>query len=425
MASTTGEIIPDLGDGPRPRRRRSGRGWLIALGVLALLVIVGRIVLDPIAYHFTEKALAKNPKFKASFSDVHVTLLPPSYQIKEFKLVETGSGRWDEPLFYAEKTRVSILWRELLRRHLVGQVRVENPKMVAVRRHEEKAKKGAEAGDSMTDLMPVKLDRLEIVDGEVLIGVGKGKKAPQLWINKMNLVAENMATRKAMMEGEPSTLRLTAMVQKSGRLLVDATMDPFAKALTFSAKGSLQDLKARELYSFLAHETDLQAERGEIDLFLEMKARNGELDGGVKPILKNIEIRTSSKDIGDRIKATLADAGLELLSDDLPNRDAVATTIPIKGKVDAPNAQLLPTVLGVVRNAFVMGLRSGFTNLPPPEADKKENPVKQAWRALTSDDEPPRAQPEGKQDGGAEKSDDKGKDGKVQGQRTRRQRPQK
>jgi hypothetical protein len=342
--------------------------------------------------------------------------------------VEAGGGRWDEPLFYAENTRVSILWRELLRRHLVGQVRLENPKFVAVRRHKEKAEKGAEAGGSLSEMAPIKLDRLEVVDGEVLIGVGKGKRAPQLWLNQLDLVAENMATQKALMEGEPSKLRLTGRVQKSGKVAVDASMDPWAKALTFSAKGSLQDLPARELYSFLANEADLQADKGEIDVFLDVKAQNGELDGGVKPILRDIEVKAEGKGLGDRIKAALADSSIELLSDDVRGRDAVATTIPIKGNVDSPSAQILPTVLGVIRNAFVVGLRAGFVNLPPAEADEKENPIKQAWRALTSDDEPPRAQPEGNEDGGTERRATGGKSkskSTVQGKRGRRQRPEK
>ena len=51
-------------------------------------------------------------------------------------------------------------------------------------------------------------------------------------------------------------------------------------------------------------------------------------------------------------------------------------------------------MLGVIRNAFVVGLREGFSNLPPRVAEKKENPVKQAWDALTDDDKPPEAQPD-------------------------------
>ena len=63
----------------------------------------------------------------------------------------------------------------------------------------------------------------------------------------------------------------------------------------------------------------------------------------------------------------------------------------------------MPTVLGVIRNAFVVGLTEGFSNLPPREAEKKENPVKQAWDALTDDKGPPEAQPDKGQDKGQEK----------------------
>ena len=404
---------------PDTKRHRLRRGLLIALGVFVVLLIIGRIVLDPLARHFTAKALENNEDFKASFSDVHVSVIPPAYSITDFKLVEKGgSGRWTEPLFYVERARVSVLWREVLRLHWVGDVVLENPKIVALRRHEEKAEKAPEAGKGLADMAPIKLDRLEIRDGEILIGVGKGKQAPKLWVNKLNLVAENMATRKAMMEGEPSTLRLRGRVQKTGRLTATASMDPWARKLTFSTKAALENLSARELYAFTAKETELQAEKGEVDLFVEVKAKDGVLHGGVKPVLKNIEVKAVGDGLGDRLKATLADASIELLSDDIPGRDAVATTIPIKGRVDQPSAQILPTVLGVLRNAFVVGLRSGFDNLPPPVAAKKENPVKQAWRALTKEDEPPRAQPEAgaQQEAAAAKTDVGAETNKKEGQ---------
>ena len=70
-----------------------------------------------------------------------------------------------------------------------------------------------------------------------------------------------------------------------------------------------------------------------------------------------------------------------------------AVTIPIKGKLTDPDIQLWPTVLGVIRNAFVQGLASGFANVPPPTAEKKEGPVVQAKNALTKDKGPPKAQP--------------------------------
>jgi hypothetical protein len=67
--------------------------------------------------------------------------------------------------------------------------------------------------------------------------------------------------------------------------------------------------------------------------------------------------------------------------------------VPLKGKLTDPDVQLWPTVLGVIRNAFVQGLASGFENLPPPTADKKEGKVQQTKNALEKDQGPPKAQP--------------------------------
>jgi hypothetical protein len=382
------------------------RRLLIGLGVFAALLIVGRLVLDPLADRYLRRTLAKGQNMQGTFSSLHISLIPPAAEIWNFKLIEKPGGRWDEPLMYSQYTRASVLWRQLLRGHVVGQVRMENPKLVMLRQHERKAEQAPAAAEEAQEMFPLKLDLLEIVDGEVLLGIGKGKRAPQLWLHDLDLVANNMATKKALMEGEPSTLRLTGYVQRTGKVKATAEMDPFAKQLTFTTKGSMTGLKAEELYAFIKHQSDLKAESGEIDVYFEANAKSGALRGGVKPILKNLEIRSDTKDLGDKIKSSLADAAVELLSDDIPGRDAVATTIPIRGKIDDPGAQLLPTVLGVIRNAFVVGLSEGFTNLPPKVAEKKENPIKQAWDALTDDNKPPEAQPE-KGEKAGEKAGDK------------------
>jgi hypothetical protein len=63
----------------------SGRRWprrlLITLGVLVALVIVIRLLLDPLAAHYTRKELNAAPSVSGDFSRVHVTVLPPGYAI--------------------------------------------------------------------------------------------------------------------------------------------------------------------------------------------------------------------------------------------------------------------------------------------------------------------------------------------------------
>jgi hypothetical protein len=73
-----------------------------------------------------------------------------------------------------------------------------------------------------------------------------------------------------------------------------------------------------------------------------------------------------SDDLVTKLQAGLVDATVSLLSDRVPAREAVAGIIPFSGEITRPDAQILPAVLSVVRNAFVIGLASGFAHLPPP-----------------------------------------------------------
>jgi hypothetical protein len=117
------------------------------------------------------------------------------------------------------------------------------------------------------------------------------------------------------------------------------------------------------------------------------------ISGGVKPVLKNVKVRPTEDDFGNKLKAWIADKSLRLFSDRVPDRNAVVTVVPIKGRLDDPDVQLWPTVLGVIRNAFVEGISSGFTHLPPPTAEKSEGKIEQIKNALKKDEGVPKAQP--------------------------------
>ena len=101
-------------------------------------------------------------------------------------------------------------------------------------------------------------------------------------------------------------------------------------------------------------------------MFASVTCKRGTLTGGVKPILKNVKVAAADNKLGDKIKAALADVAVKIFSDRVPGRNAVATIIPIHGDLKKPDVQLVPTVLAVLRNAFVEGLSSSLTNVPPP-----------------------------------------------------------
>ena len=109
-------------------------------------------------------------------------------------------------------------------------------------------------------------------------------------------------------------------------------------------------------------------------MFAEFDAHDGRIAGGVKPVLKHVRVKPAKGGIGPKLKAWIADTGLKLLSDRVPGRDATAALVPLQGSVSGPKPELWPTIWGVLRNAFVVGLEAGFAGLPAGENAKHVTP---------------------------------------------------
>ena len=74
---------------------------------------------------------------------------------------------------------------------------------------------------------------------------------------------------------------------------------------------------------------------------------------------------------GDELAVLPADVAdyLRITDRAVEARNAVATVVPIKGDLTGPDVQLWPTIMGVLRNAFVEGLTTGYAHLPPPTSE--------------------------------------------------------
>jgi uncharacterized protein DUF748 len=376
------------------------RRLLIALGVFVALLIIIRIVLDPIAAHFTHKALNEAEGIRGDFEGVHVTVLPPGYAIRQLTLIESPGGDWKRPLLKAKRVAVGLEWQRLLHTELSARMRVEEPKITYVKRPgapkpEAKKPEIPDVDEQLRQIMPARVDRIEVVRGEFLYRDKETEGHPDIGVHDIEVAAENLATRPGLGNGQPATVSMSALVGKSGNFSSFVSVNPFADQLEFAGNARMSGLKVAELYDFEKAAADIQTPKGTLDMFAEFNAKNGAITGGVKPVLKNVEVRPAKDNFGTKIKAWAADTALDLFSDRVPGRNAVATIVPIKGRLDDPKAQVWPTVLSVIRNAFVQGISSSFASLPPPTSDKKEGVVEQTVDALKKDQPPAKAQPEG------------------------------
>ena len=394
-------------------RRRTRHILLVALAAFVVLAVAVRLALDPIATWRTRKALAGLEGMEGHFASVRVSLLDLSYEISGLRIEKRGAAGKTLPFFEARSIRLGLLRREILRGHLVGRVDLEAPRLNLVRVDDEKGPgEGGEnprahaagqelqeipqLGRKLSQLTPFLLDRVQIRRGEVLWIDAREPERPSLRFHAVEATVENLASRPALSRGEPTVLAARGTLQESGRASFFASGDPLAKKLTFAGQGRVVGLQLAQLGPLIGAKSGVAPDRGTLDMSVRFAAEEGRLSGGVRPILKDAGTRAAKPGLGPKLKSFLADAALHIFKDEVPGREAVATTIPIEGRVDDPDLQLVPTILGVVRNAFVRGVADSLRGLPPPKAKAKEGTVEQARRALTPGrGNQPRAQPPG------------------------------
>ncbi len=386
-----------------PSRRRHHWGWWIALGVVIAIVILIRLILDPIAAHYTRKELNASDTMRGDFERVHVTVLPPGYEIHRLKIDERVDRGWKHPLFYAERVKAAVDLSQLLHARLVARARIDAPKIIYTERAKTEKKKTTTGPPDLVPMLrkvlPARVDRIEVRDGEIEFRDLVDKGQPDLWVHKIEIAVEDLATRRKLSGGEPATVNASAELGRSGQVTMFASANPFARPLAFAGRVEVRGWRIAELYDLVEPQTKMQPTKGTLDVFVEFKSHDGRITGGVKPVLKNAEIKAAEPGIGTRLKAWLADEALHIFSDRVPGRNAVATVIPIEGRLDQPDIQLWPTIIGVVRNAFVEGVSSSFENVPPAKAEKKEGVLGEAKHAVEKKAGPPKAQPSDKDKG--------------------------
>ncbi|HEY2904022.1 MAG TPA: hypothetical protein VGL59_25770, partial [Polyangia bacterium] len=234
----------------RIERSNAIRRLLITLTVLAGLIVIIRVVLDPVATYGTRKGLERLHGMKGDFQRVHVTVLSPGYTISRLKLIADPGGDWRSPLFYAESIHVGLDWRLLLHGQLLAAVRIVEPKVTvlagAAPSETTKTPKAPDLSAQLEKITPLKVDRLEILRGELLFRDLGEQRHPELWVHRLDLAAENLPTRDKLLNGRPTTVNAHGTIGKSGDMTLFVSADPFASPLAFAGRFQEQGLRVAE-----------------------------------------------------------------------------------------------------------------------------------------------------------------------------------
>nr|AGU12347.1 protein of unknown function DUF748 [uncultured organism] len=331
---------------------------------IVILLIVFRLLLPRLVKNYVNKQLNELPGYTGHVDDVDIHLIRGAYSIDNLVLKK----RWDKskyPFLQINRTDLSIEWKSVFKGRLVGEVVLERPSIYILAASADLDKEPSKESwtETVKDLMPITINRLQANHGKFnYLDFGASPNV-NLYITDMQLTALNLANVEERKTQLPSSVTLTGTSIGNGKLKADMKLNALKDIPDFNVNMQLTNAKLTSLNGFIKAYGKFDVERGSINMYSELKLINGQLDGYVKPFIKNLKVLNWKKDKkeGGIIQAAKeAVIGLFTKVVENPKKKVIATKIPITGNIKDPKTNGWKTFLGVLKNAFIKAFNQGI-----------------------------------------------------------------
>ena len=327
--------------------------------VLIVVLIVIRILLPYIVLKVVNNKLAELEGYTGHVRDIDLALIVGSYKIKDIKLEKTG-GKIPVPFFAAEVIDLSVEWKALFKGGLVGEIEVRRPILNFVKGPTEETsqtKIDKEWQDIVNELMPLKLNRFEIVEGEIHYLDYYSSPKVDVFTSNIYILAENLSNVTDSTNLLPSTVTGSAEIY-GGKAKLNMKLDALNKTPTFDMNAEMIGLNLVEVNDFLKAYGKFDVQKGTFGVYTEAAAKDGKIIGYTKPIIKDLDVIEWKDEKEDPLGQKLLESVVGLGGWIFKNRseDQVATEIEFEGELKDPAINVWNIIGETLRNAFIEAL---------------------------------------------------------------------
>jgi len=363
----------------RSTRKRTG---LIILGSVVVLLVIARLILPYVVLHYLNGVLADMKGYRGHIEDVDIALIRGAYKIDSMYLHKVDSAKGTEtPFFAVSEVDLSIEWKALFHRSLVGELVFERPML---RFTKEKVEPKQVRNDSsgfkklLDDFMPLKVNRVEINDGKLAYKDEFSKPKVDVALTHTYAVALNLRNSYDSSAVLPATLNVYADLYE-GKLYLNAKLNPLADVPTFDMNADLKNTNLVKLNDFFEAYAKADVNKGRFGLYTEIAAKDGNFAGYVKPLIQDLDV-LGKEDRHDNILQKMWEGLVGTVGEVFrnQNRDQVATKIQFKGNIKNPDTEVWTAIYNVLENAFIQALQPSIDheiNIASVDVktDKKKN----------------------------------------------------
>jgi hypothetical protein len=354
--------------------RRFSKTTLTTIVVIVLLLVGARLAMPGFVKKYVNQKLDELPGYAGSIGDVTIHLWRGAYAIHDVNVMKE-TNRVSVPFVAAKRIDLSVEWRELRNRALVGEVIADHAELHFAKgkaKEEDQTKIDKSWTKVVEDLFPFKINKVELRDSAVFFHDFGTSPKVELFVTNCFLVCSNITNSRNSTNELPTTFQLTGMTLGGGKISISGRANPFTETPRFDVDAKLENTDLTAFNDFFKAYAKVDVESGTLQFATEMAAADGHFKGYVKPLLQDIDI-VDMKDAKQPLKLFWESlvAGVVKVFKNQP-KDQFGSKIPIEGEVKNPKAGILPALASVLQNAFVKALS------PAIERDININEVKPA-----------------------------------------------
>lgn len=336
------------------------KGTKITLIIIAVLVAI-RIALPFIVVKYVNKVLADIEGYTGSIDDVDLALYRGAYQIHGLELFSVEKDI-KTPFVAIETIDISVEWKALFDGAIVGEVILEQPVLnFAAGPAEEEVQTGEENDwtKTITDLVPLQINRFEINNGRIAYIDNYSEPKVNVYFNDFYAIATNLNNSKDINNNLPSKIKVRSSTIGNGRFQVDMDINILKEIPDFDANLSIEQLHIPELNDFFKAYANFDAEEGEFSLFTEMALIDKQLDGYIKPLIKDLKIlrwKDEEENFWGKMWEALVGLGGNIVEN--PKKDQIGSKVPISGRIDDTSVGTWKAIITLLKNAYIKPLQN-------------------------------------------------------------------
>ena len=348
---------------------------LLIVGVILLAI---RLALPHIVLNTINNGLEDMSNYHGEVENIDLAIWRGAYRIHNLVIQKRGEKQ-HVPFLKTPQIDISISWTALIRQRMFAvNATVHDLELNLIDSETEGEKQFGEDVDwrvAVQDFFQFDIDELHFENATVAFRNFNSDPEVNVYARDIYVSVYSL-TNVEKQEG-----KRTARIEGTGEFLNHAPMelavnfDPFVDMEDFDFRFRVSDVDLTQLNDFVSAYAKFDFEEGKGNLVIEAEARNHELTGYIKPLLRNVEIFDLQAQMNDEEKGFLRgvwEAFLHITEKILqnPGEDQLASRIEVSGNLNDPDISPFQAFLAILRNGFIEAFSAQFEwQMPEPEDD--------------------------------------------------------